>query len=250
MPRAVPRTGLGSCRLVRSLSRLSVVDVADSNQPLAERLGGWLGIANAISLFAALNPGSARTPSAPSGTPSPGGVTLLDELTRVRMALANSIAGGNARIKLPQPTPGTPIEVLADFSAYRRYILAQQRYMAGSIDPLRILAREALAACSSGLKQLADLDAALDQALGHREEALLAAVPSLLERRFENLRQAHRAALIESGKEDDPERWMQPDQWLTVFFREMQDVLLAELELRLQPVIGLIETYSNELAMR
>ncbi len=248
MPRAVPRTGLGSCRLVRSLSRLSVVDVADSNQPLAERLGGWLGVTNAIAVFAALNPGSAPTPATPSGAPSPGGVTLPEELSRVRMALTNSIMGGNARIKPPQAGPGTPMEVRADFSAYRRYILAQQRHMAASIRPLRLGARETLSACSSGLRRLADLDAALDRALAPREDDLLTAVPSLLEKRFENLREAHRAALIESGEEDDPERWMLPDQWLAVFHRELQDVLLAELELRLQPVVGLIEAYGNELA--
>jgi hypothetical protein len=170
------------------------------------------------------------------------------------MALTDSIMGGNARIKQPKPTPGTPMEVQADFSAYRRYILAQQRHMAASIGPLRLAARDALAACSSALKRLADLDAALDQALGHREDDLLATVPSLLEKRFEHLREAHRAALIESGEENDPERdperQLPQEQWLAVFRRELQDVLLAELELRLEPVVGLIEAYSNELAMR
>jgi hypothetical protein len=253
MTRALPRTSFSSCRLVRSLSRLSVVDVADSNQPLAERLGQWLAVTDAITLFAALNPSPARTTTALSGTPSPGGVTLPEELSRIRMALANSITGddgGKTRIRLPQPTPGTPVEILADFTPYRRYYLAQQRNLAASIGPLRIMAREALAACSSGLGQLAELDAALDQALSNREGDLLATVPTLLERRFAELRQTHQAALVDSGKADEPEQWFLPGGWLARFCGELQDVLLAELDVRLQPVTGLIEAYGNELATR
>lgn len=178
---------------------------------------------------------------------------MREELVRARMALVNSITGedgGKARIKPPQPTPGTPAEVLADFTAYRRYVMAQQRNMAACIGPLRVRAREALTACSSRLKQLAELDAALEQALGDRESDLLATVPVLLEKRFEKLRQTQQAALIESGKADNPEQWMLPGGWLTLFRQDLQDVLLAELDLRLQPVVGLVEAHSNELAMR
>lgn len=254
MTRALPRmnfNGFNSCKLVRSLSRLSVVDVADSNQPLAERLGQWLDVANAIALFSALNPGSARTTTAASGTPSPGGVAMPDELARARTALANSITAATsdkARIKLPRPTPGAPVEVQADFTPYRRYYMAQQRNMAASIGPLRIKAREALASCSACLRQLAELDATLAQALDIRESDLLATAPALLERHFGKLRQAHLAALAESGTEDDPAQWLLPGQWLAVFCRDLQDMLLAELELRLQPVIGLIEAHRNEVA--
>jgi hypothetical protein len=176
---------------------------------------------------------------------------MQDELARARTALIETItgaAGGKARIKLPQLTPGTPVEVLADFTPYRRYTLAQQRNMAASIGPLRVKAREALASCSAGLRQLAELDATLDQTLGNRESDLLATVPSLLEKRFEKLQQTHQATLVESGKTDDPEQWFLPGGWLALFCRNLQDVLLAELDVRLQPVTGLIEAYCTEVA--
>ena len=38
-----------------------------------------------------------------------------------------------------------------------------------------------------------------------------------------------------------------PGGGLDVFGKEMQEVLLAELEVRLQPVVGLIEAFSNEV---
>jgi hypothetical protein len=120
--------------------------------------------------------------------------------------------------------------------------------MAASIGPLRVKAREALASCSAGLRQLAELDATLDQTLGNRESDLLATVPSLLEKRFEKLQQTHQATLVESGKTDDPEQWFLPGGWLALFCRNLQDVLLAELDVRLQPVTGLIEAYCTEVA--
>lgn len=178
---------------------------------------------------------------------------MQEEFARAKTALVNSISGedgGKARIKLPQPTPGTPGDVLADFSPYRQYYLAHQRNMAASIDPLRTRAREALAGGSPRLRQLAELDATLHRAMANRESDLLATVPSLLERRFGKLRQGHQAARVESGKDDDPEQWRLPGGWLALFNRDLQDVLLAELELRLQPVTGLIEAYINESATR
>ncbi len=39
---------------------------------------------------------------------------------------------------------------------------------------------------------------------------------------------------------DDPADWTQPGSWLEAFCQDTQAVLLAELELRLKPVAGLI----------
>ena len=69
----------------------------------------------------------------------------------------------------------------------------------------------------------------LDQALAPRERSLLATVPQLLGRRFEQLHQAHRSAL---STPDDPARWLQPGAWLHTFCQDMRLVLLAELDLR------------------
>jgi hypothetical protein len=153
---------------------------------------------------------------------------------------------GKTRTKLPTPAIGASIEGAADFSPYRRYYVAHQRDMDSSIGQLRANVRAALSSRSPTLKRLATLDAALGQALGARERNLLATVPSLLENRFEHLRKAHQEALAATQAPDDPERWMQPGGWLAVFCKDMQGVLLAELDVRLQPVIGLIEALGNE----
>ena len=45
---------------------------------------------------------------------------------------------------------------------------------------------------------------------------------------------------------DDPACWMQPGGWLARFCADMQRVLLAELDLRLMPVAGLVAAVDKE----
>ena len=93
----------------------------------------------------------------------------------------------------------------------------------------------------------AALDAVLEQALATRERNLLATLPLLLAKRFGHLYKAHQEALGDRLALDDPEMWMRPGGWLAMYCRDMQAVLLAELEVRLQPVAGLIEALGNEV---
>lgn len=257
MKRVPPRTNLNSSQLVRSLAGLGVADGADSPQSIAERLGQWLDINDAIALFAALNSSATPWNGAQAGQAASAQASLGDELVRVRTALVHSITAADvalvaskARLSSPLPAPDASVDNPVDFSLFRRHYQTQQRNIAAAIGGLRATAREILSRASPRLRQLAELDAVLDQALSSRERELLATVPLLLEKRFENLRQEHRQAWAEAPAADDPERWMEPGGWLARFCGELRDVLLAELEVRLQPARGLIETYSNEVTQQ
>ena len=83
---------------------------------------------------------------------------------------------------------------------------------------------------------ISEIDGALQAALADRERALLAGIPHLLERRFEALRRS---------ATDDAPAWMLPGGWLASFRAELLALLEAELELRLQPVTGLMETLEH-----
>lgn len=246
MARGSPRTSFDSSRLIRALSDLVTLDVADTRQSFADRLGQWLDFADAIALFSALND-PADAPGGPMAEPS----ALHDEFARVRGALLESIntdgvlTPGKARIRLPAPAWHASTPGAADYLPYHRYYLAHQRDMGTAIAPLRASVRAGLARQAPALRQLAALDGVLDQALAPRERSLLASVPQLLGRRFEQLHQAHRSALPATGSPDDPASWLQPGAWLTTFCRDMRAVLLAELELRLQPVAGLMEALNE-----
>ena len=244
MARGSPRTSFDSSRLIRALSDLVSTDAAPPRQSFADRLGQWLDFADAIALFSALN-GSTDAAGSPAAAehPTPG-----DEFARVRGALLDSIntdgllTPGKARIRLPAPAWHASTPGAADYLPYHRYYLAHQRDMGAAIAPLRASVRAGLAQRAPALRQLAALDGVLDQALAPRERSLLATVPQLLGRHFEQLHQAHRSAL---PTPDDPARWLQPGAWLHTFCQDMRAVLLAELELRLQPVAGLMDALNE-----
>jgi hypothetical protein len=108
--------------------------------------------------------------------------------------------------------------------------MVHQRDMELIVKKFRVKARARLAEASPALKQLAALDAAFDGILIEREKKLLATLPSLMERRFQHLKTTH----------------SQPVGWLASFGQALQAVLLAELELRLQPTLGLIEALNDQ----
>ncbi len=244
MARGSPRTSFDSSRLIRALSDLVSTDATPPRQSFADRLGQWLDFADAIALFSALN-GSTDAAGGPATAEHPA---LRDEFARVRGALLDSIntdgvlTPGKARIRLPAPAWHASTPGAADYLPYHRYYLAHQRDMGAAIAPLRASVRAGLAQRAPALRQLAALDGVLDQALAPRERSLLVTVPQLLGRHFEQLHQAHRSAL---PTPDDPARWLQPGAWLHTFCQDMRVVLRAELELRLQPVAGLLEALNE-----
>lgn len=154
------------------------------------------------------------------------------------------------RIRLPVPDPTAPSEIADNYEPYRRFQLAHQREMETAIAPLRAKVRATLAQSGAAQAKLAALDTALGDILAGREAKLLAKVPALLEQRFVQQRDIYRQALAATGQTDDPAIWLQPDGWLAHFCQEMRDTLLAELDLRLQPVMGLIEAFSNEVSVQ
>jgi len=247
MTRALPRTNFNSSELSRLLAGLGLVDAAAPGSSFAERLGEWLNAADATRLYAAHNAGAADAPGALPNGPA----ALREEGARLRAALAEGIARSctpserGGRIRLPLPDPASPPEIAAAYEPYRRFYLAQQREMEAAVGSLRARARAALARAAPGLAKLASLDAALDRILSDREGRLLATVPALLEKRFGALRDARPA-----DQADDAAAWLRPGGWLADFCGVLRAALLAELDLRLQPALGLIEAFCNEETRR
>lgn len=256
------RTSLHSSLLVRTLADLSVLAVPDADHAFAEKLSRWIDIAGAIGLRASHSAPSAATQlpttactDTPSNTPVAASTAsrLSAHVKEVQQALQSAMAtslsaspgSGRSRQSLPAPKPDMPPELAAAYEPYRRYYQAQQREMDLKIAPLRSQLREALAGGSAAQRQLASMDAALDKILGVQEARLLAGVPTLLEQRFRHLRSTHQQALAEAGQADPISRWMKPGGWLAQFCQELHRVLLAELDLRLQPTLGLLDALAS-----
>ena len=252
MTRVLPRTNFNSSPYVRLLSDLALVEASEPGHAFAERLGSWLNFKDAIALSSVLA-------SLPSGTvanmvtqSTDSSAQISELLTRVRTDLTQSItrsfspAVSHSRLRVPTLNPTDPIEIVTAYEPYRRFYLAHQREMEQKIRPLRSQVRNALAHASHPLRQLAALDTVLDKALAERESRLLATVATLLEKRYVQRLKNHQATKALTGEIDDPRTWMQFEGWLAGFCRELQTALLAEIDVRLQPVIGLIEALTQE----
>jgi hypothetical protein len=246
MERGLLGTSLNGSPLVDLLARLALLEAPSARPSFVEGLGQWLGWTDAIPLAAALNappdprpaPDRAHGPSTPGGTEE---APAAREFARVRAALERAIADdgtpGSAVQRPGRRTPGTgePPAADTDFPPYRRRYVDLQHTMDARIAPLRAQARAAVAQRSPAMGRLAAIDAVLDDALRARQQGVLATLPALLETHFKRLRRADEDA--GAAPHATPPR----APWLTVFRKDMQRLLLAELDLRLQPVQGLID---------
>lgn len=220
------RGNFNSSQLVSLLSTWGHTDTQASRQDWAHQLSLWLGPFDAITLQRVHQSITTTHPPVRPDAFKPSSQTLNEELQRVRSDLVNSIF---ARQR-PREVDGT--EVSAEFAQYRTQYLELQRRMEWRLEPFRVHCRQVLSRTHFRLKQLADLDAALEQTLTKREKLLLSKIPALLEQRFMHLKRHH----------DDGAH---VDGWLDSFEREFRALLLAEMNFRMEPIMGLIEAFAN-----
>jgi hypothetical protein len=244
MTRGLQRTTFNRSGLVRILSE-TLPEAIDPHYDFGQRLGQWLDFTDALDLFSVLNAGQGAA-SVVHEKPAATGNPLSEQLARTRRNLTDAIHNdgvfGGAeptKIRFPTPLPQAMPESAADFSPYHRYYLAHQRDMSAAIAALRANARKALAKHSPAHRQLAELDLAFEKSLAARERNLLATIPMHLAKRFAQRYADHRSSLPDDTP-DDPATWTTPGSWLEAFCHDAQAVLLAELDLRLKPVAGLI----------
>lgn len=212
------RSTHGSPRLVRLLADSPSQDDDASGMDFAERLSLWLDPLAAIRMQAVLQDVRGIAAAAPARRAA-GALDLGEAFTQVRGVLARAIAQDPADHALPRDPP---------FGGYQRRHLELQRQMEQMVGALRERAREVLGQRSARLRQLAALDAAMEQLLAPREQGLLPAAVRMLERQ-------HRQARKDGE-----------DGWEERFTARWREALLAELDLRLEPVAGLLAALRNE----
>jgi hypothetical protein len=238
---------------VRFLTEHALLEPQFAPDNVGERLGQWLDFRQAIPLHALLQSGE------PPATPAPtravaDAATVRAHVDKTRALLSESIlraapVPGTPRIPLPTNAPERPLKLAQAWEPYRRYASTHQRQMESCIETLRTQVRATVAHGGAALHHLALLDAAYEQALREREARLLASLPAKLEVRFMQLAGSAPAEAAPpetspaaSAHRQAPTAAPKPD-WLMQFEDELQQALLAELDLRLQPVLGLVDAY-------
>ena len=222
--------------LIRLLARLTDGDAPVPARSLSDQLSQWLGWTDAIALSTVLKNGA--MPAAGEVASSTQDRSALfereqREVQRVRAALVNAIMGQGASSASPGrakrgATVPRPRDLDVDFTLHRQRYVALQHTMAQNITPLRARLRTTLASQSPEMAKLAVMDGLMERVLDARQQSLLASVPGLLSPHFERLHASQ------------PTDVQAPDHWIGVFRKDMNSVLLAELEIRLHPAEGLI----------
>lgn len=230
---ALQRATVRGPTFIRLLARLTAVDTGPSGPSLPDRLSRWLDWTHAIALSTALD---GRPPAPPEGVPAFGSAEE-DECARVRAVLVKAIEG--ARELVPSASrPVGQVDVPADYAPFRQRYLTLQRSMQAATGQLRGRLRDMLAQGSPTMARLAEVDAVMEMALSPREQKLLSSVPALLSDHFDRLRRSAQASPTDT--EAVEARPVPAEGWLDAFRGDMRSVLLAELDVRFQPVEGLL----------
>lgn len=277
MTRAQPRASLYSASLVRFLTENALLSPARQAEDVGQKLGDWLDFRQAIALHGVLNPettSDAQIATLPAHVQRMALIApeaLVRHVDKVRAQLVESITqgapagSGLARIDMPAPVVDEPVEIKTAFEPYRRFVAAHQRQMDSTLRSLRAQLRLQLSKQGSAGQQLAAIDTAFENILAEREAALLAKTSKLLEKRFVQALKTHMllqvqaqpAALptgtshaafdaiddIDANPNDTPKA--DPSSWLMPLRQTLRQALLAELDTRLQPTLGLLEALTS-----
>jgi hypothetical protein len=209
---------------VRLLARVAGAGAGlGDGPPLAATLARWIDWPRAVILAGALDGPVAAAAEHRFDTADDA------DCAQARTQLREAIL---ADTTLSLPAAATP-DADAGFASLRARHVAHQRAILAVTGRLRGRLRDRLAARPDGAR-LAEVDAAMEQALGAREHALLSTVPNLLGRHFERL-QAQAAAASQDTTMPPP-----AGPWLDRFRLEMRGLLLAELDVRFSPVEALL----------
>lgn len=258
MTRPLPRAPLFGSPLVRFLTENALLEPARVSKDIGSRLGDWLNFRQAIALHGLFNAQPPSLPANPSElteltgpNASPAhlrratrvsGKTLGHWVDKVRAQLTQSVlqgappGSGLARIDLPPAELDATPEPKTAFEPNRRYYAAHQRQMATAIQTLRAQVCTQLRLSTPALQQLAALDASFESILSEREAALLGQVVKRHEKRFGQALKAH------MKQPDSPPN---PAAWLLPFHQHLRSALLAELDTRLQPTLGMLEALQH-----
>lgn len=241
-------------KLVRVLSDLSaseqgIPDIEISHKQFAERLGLLVDLADSVTLSESLR-GLHRIAYE---TTSISQAEVQQEFLKQRKAAIKAITRsfevrpGLVPFKLPTPKADFTKEEASKFEPYQRFYALHQSEIEFKTQKLRTSIRQQISGYSLALAQLAELDQTLGNSMMLHTRKRFSVVPKLLKLRFEQLLKAHLQDVDMIEVEDLPVNWVKPGAWLSQFYEEMQQLLLAEVEIRMQPALGLVEAFNEEV---
>ncbi len=206
---------------------LAATGLAEAQQaPIAaeQRLAGMIDLSDSIRVSAAQLADPGLDFEAIPVDLSAVRADFLDVRAALLRSVQQSFHPGSGYVRTRLPQPDYSAEPAKGVEPYQRFYRAQQREMDFRISGLLERVRAAASDCSPELRQLVRLDKTLQKVMtGHARLAY----NSLAEHLGRHLQE-----LIADSS---------PEQAYPRLFRNMKAMLLAEIETRLLPILGLVE---------
>mgnify|MGYP000137798836 CR=1 FL=1 len=253
MTQVTKHNPLKGSKLVRFLSEYEISNVEVSHKNFAERLGLLVDLSDSVTLSESLRAIPKMVHKTAEVVAEKEGDNLVQAFLKQRSAVLESILKSFdskavfIQFKLPIPKSNTSIEEAIKFDQYQRFYLLHQSELDFKIEQIRSFVRKVISEYSLNLAQLAELDKTFSKSMTIHTRKRFSVVPQLLKVRFDQLYSDYCDSLSESTCVDKPIFWVTKNGWLTQFYSEMQQILLAEFEVRLEPIIGLVEAYNEEI---
>tara|TARA_R110002167_G_scaffold51080_6_gene148133 strand:+ start:765 stop:1520 length:756 start_codon:yes stop_codon:yes gene_type:complete len=237
----VSQSLLGSSELIRKLQNLLDKDLPQSQTRFSERLTQNMDFTSSLKLSEVhghLRLLEKKTLVSSATEPTGDQKRALNSaFERVRCSIEKNIEQSfDLSIEQPRfPLPRIDLEKqVPDLSAYQKFYQAQQSEMSAKIQGLRTFVRETLSASSVNMAKLALLDTTLEETIGFTLRSGFAALSKVISKYSQK---------IEA-------QWSEDDKLaqLSGFHNELHQLLAAELELRLQPIQGLINAFNQEVS--
>jgi hypothetical protein len=134
-----------------------------------------------------------------------------------------------------------PADTAAARESYVKFYSAHQRQIDLKVQKLQAQVRDAVSGHSPRLSQLATLDTVLGDTLFSYSKSALGVLPRLVAQRFDDMLNEYHTV------QNEPQNAAAP--WTSVlnqYLGELREMLLAETETRLLPILGLIETINED----
>ncbi|MFV8570214.1 DUF3348 family protein [Marinobacter sp. SBS5] len=226
MTRMAPvQSGSIHARLLQLLATDDSSSKAEKLPCFAERLSRLFGLGDTMTLDAA----TAFRSRQPGMNQEPVFEQLTKELINTRRALRRKISSYGDEVE-----PGDNLTSEPYLNAW----LMHQRKVAASSRQLRDKVRKAMKEHNQDLARLAELDSVFDHTMASYTAQCFSHVSKVLEQRFQTL---------QTPSETPRDTGLSPDERLHRYCEDAQNLLLAELDVRLEPVLGLLEACHNEV---
>lgn len=247
-----------SARLVQLLAALGHAAGSEPHASFTERLGRLFGLGDTMELDAALafRAKGQFQPSSDLASKLQHTLSSTRDKLVQRLQLCFNTTASDTTPGLPVLEPGqkpdTGNQAAPDVAPYLNFYLARQRELAAATRQLRTKVRNAVATTSPAMAHLAQLDTVFDHTLAGYSSQSFATLPALVEKRFHTLWQGRQQMNFDQQDQapaQSPEQdWTKPGGWLHQYCQEMQMLLLAELEVRLEPAMALLDAFTHEVS--